>query len=89
MSGTRSLDDYIWRRMRIAGGTLLTHGSIEENVAALKQVYFQPLDALHASVKARAGRFVSFANYDYTGTWRGYPRAAGGGRCRFVVRRRC
>jgi 8-amino-7-oxononanoate synthase len=67
MSGTRSLDDYIWRRMRIAGGTLLTHGSIEENVAALKQVYFQPLDALQASVKARAGRFVSFANYDYLG----------------------
>lgn len=67
MSGTRSLDDYIWRRMRIAGGTLLTHGSIEENVAALKQVYFQPLDALQAAVKARAGRFVSFANYDYLG----------------------
>jgi 8-amino-7-oxononanoate synthase len=67
MSGTRSLDEYIWRRMRIAGGTLLTHGSIEENVAALKQVYFQPLDALQASVKARAGRFVSFANYDYLG----------------------
>ncbi|HEX4157987.1 MAG TPA: pyridoxal phosphate-dependent aminotransferase family protein [Rhizomicrobium sp.] len=67
MSGTRSLDDYIWRRMRIAGGTLLTHGSIEENVAALKQVYFQPLDALHESVKARAGRFISFANYDYLG----------------------
>jgi 7-keto-8-aminopelargonate synthetase-like enzyme len=67
MSGTRSLDDYIWRRMRIAGGALLTRGSIEENVAALKQVYFQPLDALQAAVKARAGRFVSFANYDYLG----------------------
>ena len=67
MSGTRSLDEYIWRRMRIAGGTLLTHGSIEENITALKQVYFQPLDALHAAVKARAGRFVSFANYDYLG----------------------
>jgi 7-keto-8-aminopelargonate synthetase-like enzyme len=67
MSGTRSLDDYIWRRMRIAGGALLTHGSIEENVAALKQIYFQPLDALQALVKSRAGRFVSFANYDYLG----------------------
>ncbi|HEY3638485.1 MAG TPA: pyridoxal phosphate-dependent aminotransferase family protein [Rhizomicrobium sp.] len=67
MSGTRSLDDYIWRRMRIAGGTLLTHGSIEENVKALKQIYFQPLDALKAEVMARAGRFVSFANYDYLG----------------------
>jgi len=67
MSGTRNLDDYIWRRMRIAGGTLLTHGSIEENIAALKQVYFQPVDALQAAVKARAGRFVSFANYDYLG----------------------
>ncbi len=67
MSGSRSLDDYIWRRMRIAGGTLLTRGSIEENIAALKEVYFQPLDGLQASVKARAGRFVSFANYDYLG----------------------
>jgi 8-amino-7-oxononanoate synthase len=67
MSGTRSLDEYIWRRMRIAGGALLTHGSIEENIADLKQVYFQPLDALQAAVKARAGRFVSFANYDYLG----------------------
>jgi len=67
MSGSRSLDDYIWRRMRIAGGTLLTHGSIEENIAQLKQVYFQPLDGLQAAVKARAGRFVSFANYDYLG----------------------
>ena len=67
MSGTRSLDEYIWRRMRIAGGTLLRHGSLEENVAALKEVYFQPLDALQADVRARAGRFVSFANYDYLG----------------------
>ncbi|HEX4079741.1 MAG TPA: pyridoxal phosphate-dependent aminotransferase family protein [Rhizomicrobium sp.] len=67
MSGTRSLDEYIWRRMRIAGGTLLRHGSIEENVAALKEVYFQPLDSLQAAVRARAGRFVSFANYDYLG----------------------
>ena len=67
MSNTRSLDEYIWRRMRIAGGTLLRHGSLEENVAALKEVYFQPLDALQADVRARAGRFVSFANYDYLG----------------------
>jgi 7-keto-8-aminopelargonate synthetase-like enzyme len=67
MSGTRSLDEYIWRRMRIAGGTLLRHGSLEENVAALKEVYFQPLDTLQAAVRARAGHFVSFANYDYLG----------------------
>jgi 8-amino-7-oxononanoate synthase len=67
MSGSRSLDEYIWRRIRIAGGTLLTRDSIETNLAALRQVYFQPLDALQAKVKARAGRFVSFANYDYLG----------------------
>lgn len=67
MSGSRSLDEYIWRRIRIAGGTLLTRDSVEENLAALKQIYFQPLDALQAKVKARAGRFVSFANYDYLG----------------------
>src|SRR5438552_17759478 len=67
MSGSRSLDEYIWRRIRIAGGTLLTRDSIEENLAGLKQVHLQPLDALPAKVKARAGRFVSFANYDYLG----------------------
>lgn len=67
MSGTRSLDDYIMRRMRIAGGSLLTRGSVEDNLEALKKVYFQPLDGLQAAVKARAGRFVSFANYDYLG----------------------
>jgi 7-keto-8-aminopelargonate synthetase-like enzyme len=33
----------------------------------LKEVYFQPLDSLQAAVKARAGHFVSFANYDYLG----------------------
>jgi len=67
MDRTRSLDEYIWRRMRIAGGALLEHDSVEENAAALKEVYFQPLDSLQAAVKARAGRFVSFANYDYLG----------------------
>lgn len=67
MSGSRSLDEYIWRRIRIAGGTLLTRDSVEENLAALRKVYFQPLDALQAKVRDRAGRFVSFANYDYLG----------------------
>jgi 8-amino-7-oxononanoate synthase len=67
MSGMRSLDEFIWRRIRIAGGSLLTRDSIEENLAALKEVYFQPLDALQTAVRARAGRFVSFANYDYLG----------------------
>jgi 7-keto-8-aminopelargonate synthetase-like enzyme len=67
MSGSRSLDEYVWRRIRITGGTLLTRDSVEQNLAALKQVYFQPLDALKAKVKARAGHFVSFANYDYLG----------------------
>lgn len=67
MSGTRSLDEYIWRRIRIAGGSLVAHGSIEENLAALKEIYFQPLDGLQQTVKARTGRFVSFANYDYLG----------------------
>jgi 7-keto-8-aminopelargonate synthetase-like enzyme len=67
MSGTRSLDEYIWRRIRIAGGSLVSRGSIDENLAALKEVYFQPLDGLQQTVKARTGRFVSFANYDYLG----------------------
>lgn len=64
---SRSLDEYVWRRMRIAGGALVTQGSVEETVAALKEVYFQPLDGLQSAVKAAAGRFVSFANYDYLG----------------------
>lgn len=67
MSGTRTLDDYIMRRMRIAGGSLLSHGTVDENLDALKKVYFQPLDELQAAVRARTGRFVSFANYDYLG----------------------
>lgn len=67
MSGTRSLDEFIWRRIRIAGGSLVSRGSIEENLAALKEVYFQPLDALQQAVRTRTGRFVSFANYDYVG----------------------
>jgi 7-keto-8-aminopelargonate synthetase-like enzyme len=64
---SRSLDDYVWRRMRIAGGALVTQRSVEGTVAALKEVYFQPLDGLQSAVKASAGRFVSFANYDYLG----------------------
>src|SRR5437660_507194 len=56
MSGSRSLDEYIWRRIRIAGGTLLTRDSVEENLAALKQVYFQPPDALLTEHRPRAKR---------------------------------
>jgi 8-amino-7-oxononanoate synthase len=64
---SRSLDEYVWRRMRITGGALVTYGSVEETIAAMKEIYFQPLDGLREAVKARAGRFVSFANYDYLG----------------------
>ena len=64
---SRSLDEYVWRRMRITGGALVTYSSVEETIAAMKEVYFQPLDGLREAIKARAGRFVSFANYDYLG----------------------
>jgi 7-keto-8-aminopelargonate synthetase-like enzyme len=64
---SRSLEDYVWRRMRIAGGALVTESSVEETVAALKDVYFQPLDGLQAAIRESAGHFVSFANYDYLG----------------------
>ncbi len=67
MNRTRSLDDYVLRRMRIAGGALIGDRPFEASVAALKQVYFRPLDSLKADVTERVGQFVSFANYDYLG----------------------
>lgn len=53
--------------MRIAGGKLLAGRGLEESLAALKEVYFRSVDTLRPDVEARAGRFVSFANYDYLG----------------------
>jgi 8-amino-7-oxononanoate synthase len=67
MSQARSLDEYVTRRLRIAGGSLMKPHAIEDSLAALKQVYLQPLDELAAQAKSDAGRFVSFANYDYLG----------------------
>jgi 7-keto-8-aminopelargonate synthetase-like enzyme len=53
--------------MRIAGGALVKDRPFEASVAALKQIYFRPLDALKVDVAERVGHFVSFANYDYLG----------------------
>src|SRR3954463_12104626 len=62
-----SLDKYAWRRARAAGGPMLSGGSFEDNIAALKEIYLQPVDTLQAEIEKRGGTFVSFANYDYLG----------------------
>lgn len=67
MAGARSLDEYIMRRTRAAGGSLLSSASFDENIAALKQIYLQPIDALCDAMRLQNSGFVSFANYDYVG----------------------
>jgi 8-amino-7-oxononanoate synthase len=64
----RGLDDYVQRRLQLAGGSLLSEESLEHNrLDLLKTMYLQPLDTLKAEFE-RAGRnLVSFANYDYAG----------------------
>jgi len=66
-------------------GALLETIRWKETPTALKEVYFQPLDSLQAAVKARAGRFVSFANYDYLGLGEDRRCTAGGRRCGAVA----
>jgi 8-amino-7-oxononanoate synthase len=46
---------------------MLSGGTFEDNIAALKEIYLQPLDKLQADIEKRGGSFVSFANYDYLG----------------------
>ena len=67
MDHKASLDKYTWRRARAAGGPMVSGGSLEDSIAALKEIYLQPLDKLKADVEKRGGSFVSFANYDYLG----------------------
>jgi 8-amino-7-oxononanoate synthase len=56
--------------MRIAGGKLTSGRSVEENVLALRQVYFKSVDTLRREAEAKGSRFISFANYDYLGLGR-------------------
>jgi len=67
MARSRSLEEYAMRRLRIAGGALFSGRSYEASVAALGELYAQPLEGLREQLLARGGRFVSFANYDYLG----------------------
>jgi 8-amino-7-oxononanoate synthase len=67
MDHKSSLDKYAWRRARAAGGPMISGGTFEDNIAALKEIYLQPLDKLQADIEKRGGTFVSFANYDYLG----------------------
>jgi len=62
-----SLEEYAFRRMRIAGGKLTAGRSLNESVAALKEIYFKSVDALKRDADVKGTRFVSFANYDYLG----------------------
>jgi len=65
-----SLEEYAFRRMRIAGGKMIAGRDIVECVAEMKKVYFKSVDALKQDALARGTRFVSFANYDYLGLGR-------------------
>jgi 8-amino-7-oxononanoate synthase len=67
MDHTRSLEKYVLRRIRIAGGPMIDADSIEESLSALKAIYLRPLDKLQTEMLATVGRFVTFANYDYLG----------------------
>ena len=67
MRKSGSLDEYVSRRLRIAGGKLARGRTIEETVAAMKAVYFQSVDTLTRKFEEKGKRFVSFANYDYLG----------------------
>ena len=67
MRTVQSLDEYISRRVRIAGGKLARGRTPEETVAAMKTVYFRSVDTLKHEVESEGGQFVSFANYDYLG----------------------
>lgn len=67
MARARSLDEYATRRLRIAAGPLMRPDAIEQSIVGLKEVFLQPVDELSAELEAAAGRFVTFANYDYLG----------------------
>ena len=59
MDHKSSLDKYAWRRARAAGGPMVSGGSLDESIAALKEIYLQPLDRLKAEITKRTGHFVS------------------------------
>jgi 8-amino-7-oxononanoate synthase len=67
MAHARSLDEYVTRRLRMAGGSMMRLGAIEESLDALKEVYLQSIDAVESERLTATGRFISFANYDYLG----------------------
>jgi 7-keto-8-aminopelargonate synthetase-like enzyme len=63
----RSLDDYVTRRLRIAGGSLARPEAMQESIAAAKTVWLQPIDVIGPEYRTAVGGFVSFATYDYLG----------------------
>lgn len=67
MDHKSSLDKYTWRRARVAGGPMVSGGSLQDSASVLKEIYLQPLDVLKAKIEDQGGTFVSFANYDYLG----------------------
>jgi 7-keto-8-aminopelargonate synthetase-like enzyme len=46
---------------------MIRRDALDESLAALKQVYLQPMDVLATERAAACGQFVSFAHYDYVG----------------------
>ena len=58
MQSGSSLTDYAAKRYRLAGKSILDEGS---------DPWFVPVDKLRASIEAKGGSLVSFANYDYLG----------------------
>src|ERR1700734_1888367 len=62
------LDDYVSRRMQLAGGSLFSDDAVDQSmVDQLKTTYLLELDTLKAKVERLGKELVSFANYDYAG----------------------
>jgi 8-amino-7-oxononanoate synthase len=67
MARPNSLDEYMKRRLRAAGGSMAQSASYDDALAAVKDIYFKPMEALEVEGLSTSGQFVSFANYDYLG----------------------
>ena len=64
----RSLENYVQRRLELAGGSLLTDDWLDQNpFDMLRALYLRPLDTLKADFERSGKDLISFANYDYAG----------------------
>ena len=55
MDHKTSLDKYTAARLRAAGGPMVSGGSLEDSIAAPKEIYLQPIDQLKAEIEKRGG----------------------------------